>query len=212
MNKKGFLIGTIIFLIGMFVALVYGQTGTRIVTGSVSFKQYIPAAICQNATAVSEWSTPTSNPAVFACVTGSNTQRGVADFADGANSLSIQYKMQLPSDWSTVNGGIDLTLFWHSSVTTNNVLWQSQTICVADDETADPAFNTADVFTADAAKGTTLELNTATDLAITVTGCAAGEMLYLKIFRDPANGSDTHAGTARLEGVEITYKRLLTGT
>jgi hypothetical protein len=190
-------------------AAAWPAAQTFILHGSIVEKLYIPAAACQNATAVSEWSTPVSNPAVFACVTGSNTQRGVADFADGANSLSMQYKIQLPSDWTTATGGIDVNLYWHTTAIAGNVVFQTQTICVADAETADPAFNTADAFAADTAKGTTLQLNTASDTSITVTGCAAGEMLYLKVFRDPAHASDTLAATARLEGVELTYRRAL---
>jgi hypothetical protein len=198
-----------------FVALagvaLAAQTGSRILAGVLIEKAYFPAAICQNATAVSQFSLPVTNPAVAACVTGTNTQRGVLDFADGANSLSAQLSYRLPSDFSTTLTGVDVNVYWHSATTTNNVVWQTQTICVADAETADPAFNTADAFAADAAKGTTLQLNTASDTNITLTGCAAGEMLYLKILRDPAHASDTHAATARLEGVELVFRRLITG-
>jgi hypothetical protein len=40
-----------------------------------------------------------------------------------------------------------------------------------------------------------------------MTGCAADELLHLKVFRDPANGSDNLAATARLIGVELTVPR-----
>jgi hypothetical protein len=167
-------------------------------------KLYLPAAICQNATAITEWSTPTSNPAVAACITGSNTQRGVLDFADSA-SLSVQTALFLPSDWSST---VDVRVYWHTTATSGDVVWQVSSICVADAETADPAFNTASTVT-DTAKGTTLQLNTASITTLTVTGCAAGEVLFLKVLRDSAHVADTLAATARLVGVELTYRRAI---
>lgn len=177
---------------------------------TVPFKLWIPAARCDNATATSpEWSFPTSNPGVPACVTGSNTQFGVMDFADGANTLSAQWHIKLPSDWVTATGfAVDAKFVWFTSATTNSVVWQIATICVADAETSDPAFNTASTVT-DAAKGTTLQQNDATITTVTVTGCAAGELMYVRVFRDPTNGSDTLAATARLVGLELTYRRAM---
>jgi len=167
-------------------------------------KELIRAARCDNATASSpEWSFPTTNPAVPACVTGTNVQKGVLDFADGANSLSAQTLTFLPTDWT---GAIDVRLFWFTAAITGNVVWQVATICVADAETGDPAFNTASTVT-DTAKGTTLQFNEASITGVTATGCAAGEVLHLKVFRDPAHASDTLANTARLVAVELTTRR-----
>lgn len=174
-------------------------------TLTVPFKWSIEAAICQNVTAVTDWSLPTSNPAVAACQTGTNTQYGTLDFADGANTLSAQRIFKLPSDWS---GALDAQIYWFTSATTGSVVWQAATICVANAETTDPSFNTASTVT-DSALGTTLQLNTASVTGITTTGCAAGELMFLRIFRDPTNGSDTLAATARLVSVELTYRRAM---
>ena len=202
-------------LLGLGVAMVYAQNTVALLntlynaesTGNVltlTEHLYIPAAICQNATAITEWSTPTSNPAVAACITGSNTQRGVLDFADGSD-LSAQWSMFLPADWTST---IDVRVYWHTTATAGDVVWQVQSICVADAETADPAFNTASTVT-DTAKGTTLQFNTASITTLTVTGCAASEVLFLKVRRDSAHASDTLAATARLVGVEVTYRRAI---
>ncbi len=172
---------------------------------TLPFTAYWPAALCQNATAISDWSLPVSNPAVAACVTGTNTQKGVLDFADAGSPLSAQRVFRLPADWM---GSIDVTLTWLTSATTGNAVWQVATICAADAETDDPAFNTASTVT-DAAKGTTLQLNDATLTSVTITGCAAGELMHLKVFRDPAHVSDTIAATARLIGVQLAYRRAL---
>lgn len=168
-------------------------------------KLWIPAAICNNATPSSpEWSFPTSNPGVPACQTGSNTQIGTMDFADSAD-LSAQVHLKLPSDWSST---IDASFKWFTSATTGSVVWQLATICVADAETSDPAFNTASTVT-DTAKGTTLQENDASITTVTVTGCAAGELMFLKVRRDAAHASDTLAATARLIGLELTYRRAI---
>src|SRR5262245_17936137 len=92
-------------------------------------KLWIPAARCDNATATSPgWSFPTSNPGVPACQTGSNTQYGTMDFADSSD-LSAQYHFKLPSDWTST---VDAKFVWFTSATTNSVVWQLSTICVAD--------------------------------------------------------------------------------
>ncbi len=177
-------------------------------TGNVltlPFKLWIPAAICNNATPSSPgWSFPTSNPGAPACQTGSNTQYGTMDFADAAN-LSAQYHLKLPSDWTST---VDAKFVWFTSATTNSVVWQLATTCVADAETSDPAFNTATTVT-DAAKGTTLQLNDASLTSVTITGCAAGELMFVKVFRDSGHASDTLAATARLVGIELTYRRAI---
>jgi hypothetical protein len=175
-------------------------TGNSVTTVS---KIWLEAAACQNATATLMWDTPPSNPAVAACITGTNTQKGVADFADGANSLSMQRTLALPSDFT---GAVDVKFKWLTTATTGDVVWQIATICVADAETDDPAFNTASTVT-DTAKGTANQTNDASVTGITMTGCAAGEAWHIKVLRDPAHASDTLAATARLLGVELTVRR-----
>jgi len=173
-------------------------------TLTIPRRLWFPAAGCNNATAGSVWDLPTSNPAVAACKTGTNTQLGVLDFADGSN-LSAQITYRLPTTWT---GNIDANIKWLTSATTGSVVWQIQTICVADAETDDPSFNTASTVT-DAAKGTTLQTNDATITGVTTTGCAAGELMHVKILRDSAHASDTLAATARLIGVELVIREVM---
>lgn len=168
---------------------------------------WIQAARCDNATATSpQWSFPTSNPGVPACQTGTNTQFGTMDFADGANTLSAQYHLRLPPDYL---GGLVARIHWFTAATTNSVVWQVATVCVADDEVTDPAFNSVGAGAViDAAKGTTLELNDATSTPNT-TGCAANELMFIRVFRDPTHGSDSLADTARLVGVHLYFQRTI---
>lgn len=171
----------------------------------VTEKMWLDAGLCQNATTVMGWSTPVANPAVGACVTGANTQKAVYDFADGASTLSIQKELRLSASWTST---IDVDLIWYTTATAGDVVWQVATICVPDASTGDPAFNTASTVT-DTAKGTTNQYNIASITALTVTGCSASSVLYLRVYRDPTNVSDTLAATARLVGVELTLRRSL---
>jgi hypothetical protein len=167
-------------------------------------KVWLPAAACNNATAGPMWDLPTTLAPTATCVTGTNTQKAYLDFPDTDGAYQAQTNFELPIDWT---GAIDVNIKWLSSITTGNVFWQISTICVADAETDDPAFNTASTV-ADAAKGTTNQTNDAAITGVTATGCAAGELLHLKIMRDRTNASDTlGAAAARLIGVEVTLRR-----
>ncbi len=184
-----------------------GKTYDVEATGNVftsTHKIWMPGAGCQNATATLFWDTPVSGAVVATCITGINTQKGVADFADGVN-LSMQQTFLLPGDFT---GGIDAKFKWLSSVTTGNVQWFIATACVADAETDDPAFNTASSIV-DGVKGTANQTNDASIIGIVTTGCAAGELMHVKVSRDATGGnaSDTLAGIASLIGVELTVRR-----
>lgn len=165
-------------------------------------KVWFAAAGCNNATATSFYDLPTSNAPAAACITGTNTQKGVLDF-DAATDESAQVSLALPSDFT---GAIDVKYKWLAAATSGSVVWGVQTSCVADAETDDPSWNTASTVT-DAAKGTTLQTNDASITGVTATGCAAGELLHLRFFRDADNGSDGMTGDARLIGAEVTLRR-----
>lgn len=170
---------------------------------TIPVKQWFPAAFCQNVTPATVWSLAPLLPALVSCDTGTNTQKGTLDFADGVDVSEAQMSMMLPSDWV---GAVDVRFKWFTTATTGSVVWQVASICVADAETSDPAFNAAGTVI-DTAKGTTLQDNDAFIAGLTTTGCAAGELLYLRVFRDPTNGSDDLAATASLRGIELTYRR-----
>jgi len=176
--------------------------GTGNVITTVS-KVWIPAATCVTATATLNWD---DDPAVAepaaACVAGTNITKGLADFSDAATN-AMQMPLMLPADFT---GNIDVLIKWLSTAITGNVKWQVATICVADAETDDPAFTAASTVT-DTTKGTASQLNDAAITALTITGCAAGELMHLRVLRDPADAADTLGATARLYGVELTMRR-----
>jgi hypothetical protein len=169
-------------------------------------KKYFPAAGGTAAAPASVWNLPASNPAVAVLTEGTNTLQGTLDFADGANTLSAQTDYWLPEDFT---GTVDARIAWFTSATSGDVVWALQTSCVTDNESNDPSWNTASTST-DTAKGTTNRLAIApTITTVDVTGCAAGEFMHLKVYRDPTVGGDTLAATARLVGVELTIRRAM---
>ena len=174
---------------------------------TIPFKPNFPAAGCNNATPSAFWDLPTTTPAVAACVTGTNTQKGVLDFADTTGGFSAQNWTLLPSDFT---GTIDAKIIWLTTAVTGNVKWSLSTICTATDgtETDDAAFNTASTVTT-AAPGTASRLQTSSITSLTITGCAVGEILHLKLFRDGNDAADTIAATARFYDLELTIRRAI---
>lgn len=88
------------------------------------------------------------------------------------------------------------------------MVWQLSTACVADAETSDPSFNSAQDIT-DAVKGTTLQQNDFSQSSVTTTGCAAGEMFFWRLRRQRTHASDTATGTIDLISVTFKIRRAL---
>lgn len=172
-------------------------------TLTLNSKIWLEAAGNNAGTAAANWDLPSSNAPSAAAISGTNVLQGVLDFADGSNDLTAQRTLRLPDDWT---GNIDVRFKWLSSTTSGDVIWGVATSCVADAETNDPSFNSYSDVT-DTTKGTTNQTNDASITGITVTGCAAGELLHLRIARRLSQAGDTMAGTARLIGVEVTVRR-----
>lgn len=166
---------------------------------------YFAAAGCNNATASSFWDLPTATPAVAACVTGTNTQKGVLQYADTSGGFSAQTNMLLPADFS---GTVDARIIWRTSATTGNAKFSFSTICTAVDatETDDPAFNTASTVTT-AAAGTANRLQSSAITTVTITTCAAGEYMHFKLFRDGNDAADTIGASLDVIGVEVKLRR-----
>jgi len=128
------------------------------------------------------------------------------DFIDG----SITYGtigFALPSDYD--GGTLTAIFYWTAnSTSTNSVVWTISGVAIGDDETLDVAPGTAQTVT-DANKSTAYKLSISDATPdITLAGTpAAGEYCRLLIGRDPTNGSDTLAATARLLSVVLTYTR-----
>ena len=175
-------------------------TGNSITTVS---KVYFTAAGCDNATAAPAWDLPTSSAAGKACI-GSAPRYGVLTYADGSTTSAYTH-IRLPSDWT---GNVDLVfLYAGDTSSTNNIVWQPATACVADGEDLlNPTFNTTTSATG-AGPTTAGQRKSLTFSSITTTGCATGETLVLRVQRLGGDGSDAYTGVAQLVAVEMTLRR-----
>lgn len=161
---------------------------------------------CSGTTGTVLWSTNATLAPTATCTAGStNTTliQGYLDFPDSDGEYQAQTEFRLPSDFT---GAIDVQLFWRAAATTGDVVWQVATMCTSDGEIEDVAWNTASTVT-DTTKGTTLQLNTAAITALTITNCAAGDLMHVKFFRQRTHASDTITGVVSLKSVELTVRR-----
>jgi len=119
----------------------------------------------------------------------------------GSAVNSREWKFVLPVGWT---GNIDLDL-WYASVAaspTGNVEWDISTVCRAAGESWDGSFNAAQTIT-DAVAAQNFR-NIATQAALTTTGCAASEILTIKVSRDGTN--DTNDDLAKLTEMQVTLR------
>jgi hypothetical protein len=176
-------------------------------TITISQKIWLPAAGCAGTTGALLWDTLATLAPTATCSAGTTEttmMRGTADFPDTDGDYSLQVPILLPDDWT---GAVGIKFLYQTAATSGNTVWQAALSCRADAEVNDAAFNTADASAADAAKGTTLQINTVSIGAMTLTGCSAGELAHLKIFRNRTHASDTMTGVVSLIGAEVTMRR-----
>jgi hypothetical protein len=170
-------------------------------TITLPFYVQVPAAGCNNATASPNWDLPTTNAPTPNCLTGTNTQQGTMDFDDTA-ARTMQTSFALPPGWT---GNVDVDISWLVTAGggANTVKFTVATACSATGTTFDPAFNAANTITSGTV-GANNAMNVTSQTAITMTGCAAGNVLHIKLGRDI---TDTSTATVRVFNVAFTIRR-----
>ena len=170
---------------------------------TLPFYVQIPAAGCNNATASANWDLPTANAPTPNCLTGTNAQQGTADFDDTA-ARTMQTFFLLPPGWT---GNVDMDIDWLVTAGggANTVKFTVATACSAAGATFDPAFNAANTITSGTV-GANNNINVTSQAAITMTGCAAGNVLHVKFGRD---NTDTSTATVRVLNVAFTIRRAM---
>ena len=170
-------------------------------TITLPFYVQLPAAGCNNATANPNWDLPTTNAPTPNCLTGTNTQQGTMDFDDTA-ARTMQTSFALPPGWT---GNVDVDISWLVTAGggSNTVKFTVATACSAAGATFDPAFNAANTITSGTV-GANNAMNVTSQTAITMTGCAAGNVLHVKFGRD---NTDTSTATVRVFNVALTIRR-----
>lgn len=180
------------------------STGTAHTQAYIDFPMLydVPAANCNNATAGTGWSLPTSAAPTVACRTGTNVQAGVLQFADGN---SAQFNVALPGDYDSAGTVYARIRFTQGTNTTSGqtIIMQMATGCSTTID--DPTFNTAQSF---GTATTTTTANTPFDetlSTVTMTGCTAGHTMNVKISRT----TDTATVAPNVYFVTLTIPRLL---
>jgi len=139
---------------------------------------------------------PLSTVPTLTAKVGTNRGTCVATFPDSDGDYGLQISRQIPD--GTLTGNFDMDVWWDTTGT-GNARFQVQTKCYADDEVGDASFNTASVVTA--AAGTSGRSNKQTLTAITVTGCAGGELMRIRFYRNRTEASDTLNAALNVEKV-----------
>jgi hypothetical protein len=170
-------------------------------TITLPFYVQVPAAGCNNATASPNWDLPTTNAPTPNCLTGTNAQQGSMDFDDTA-ARTMQTAFNLPPGWT---GNVDLEIDWLVTAGggANTAKFTVATACSAAGATFDSTFNAANTITSGTV-GANNAVNVTTQTAITMTGCAAGNLLHVKLGRDI---TDTSTATVRVVNVAFTIRR-----
>lgn len=185
------------------IAVVLAGTSTFSVAAGLPFNLLYKAAVCQGPNSSLGFSGFAASTPTAACVNTSSSSFGVAQFTDNGSTQAVQDHFTLPSDWT---GSVDANIVWRSTATSGNVVWKLKTSCVADGEVANTSWNPQSTVT-DAAKGTTLQFNTASITGVSTSNCAAGEEMFFQFDRDPGHASDTLASAGELITLGLKIRR-----
>lgn len=140
--------------------------------------------------------TLSANPTLTA-KTGTNRHTCVATFPDADGDHGVAITRRLPTGWT---GSFDADIWWDTTGT-GNARFQIATKCYADDAADDAAYNTASPVTA--AAGTSGRPNLQALTGITTTGCAGGNLMRIRFFRNRTEGSDTLNAELNVEKVVL---------
>jgi hypothetical protein len=143
---------------------------------------------------------PLSTSCTATAAVGATRAIGLCTFPDSDGDYGRQITRYLPDGWT---GSFDAEIWWKTTGT-GDARFQIATKCYADDEADDAAFNPASVVTA--AAGTSGRPNKQTITGITTTGCAAGELMRIRFYRNRTEASDTLNAALDVEKVVFKYR------
>lgn len=193
--------GAVAFLTAGTGLTITGTTMTA-AGGVTSFTDFYPGPSCAEGVGVYPANfESTSQAGLDVNCDTTSTWKGAWTFTD-ITSSTVVLKTLLPSNWD--GSTVATTVYWSVGATSGNVEWHVATVCSTANETLNPSFNTAQDLL-DAAPSSNNFLQTATLTPLTMTGCAAGEVLSISYNRNGADTEDTVGGTVYLFGVALTY-------
>lgn len=126
----------------------------------------------------------------------------VLDF-DQTTEEFAHFAVPFPKSWN--RSTITFEVLWTASAGSGGVVWALEAIALSDDDAIDTAYGTA-VQVSDTLIATGDVHKTAVSSALTVGGSpAVGDLVFFRIKRVPADGSDTLTGDARLIGIRLFF-------
>jgi hypothetical protein len=146
----------------------------------------------------------TGGCAPLAAITSAANQPDIVtlDF-DSTTQEFAQFSLVMPKKWD--RGTVTFVPHWSHAATTVNfgVVWGLQAVAVGNDDAIAVAYGTEQTSTDTG--GTTNDLYTGPEsTAITIAGTPQPEeMVFFRVNRNPAAGSDTLAVDARLHGITV---------
>ena len=126
---------------------------------------------------------------------------------DATTAESAQCQIALERGWNL--GTVTFEVEWSHAATATNfgTAWKLSGVAVSDNQLVAQNFGTAITVT-DTGGTTNNKYRTAESAAMTIANTPAlHDVIFLKIERDPANGSDTMAIDARLHGVRLFWTK-----
>jgi hypothetical protein len=115
----------------------------------------------------------------------------------------VQFNIAFPKSWD--ESTVTAQFFWTGSAGSGAVVWGIQGVAISNDDAIDTAFGTAVEVTDTLIATGDMHVSSETG-AVTIGGTpAADDVCFFQIYRDPADGSDTLTGDAKLLGIKLFY-------
>ena len=126
---------------------------------------------------------------------------------DGSSEESADFSIAAFNALKT-SATMTFTPYWIGDASTNGCVWGFKAVAVADGEDINAASFGSEVTSSDVAQSSATELlKGPTSGACTVAGLgAAGELIYIRVSRKVADGSDTISGDTTLIGVLVSLE------
>ena len=129
---------------------------------------------------------PTLTACTPASTAGTNQTIAFCTFPDSDGDYGRAIPVHLPA--SFVESSVTFIVEWKTTGT-GNARFRVRTICYATDEASDSAYSNSSYVTA--AAGTSARFNKSASTAVTTTGCAASETMFVQFERNRTEASDT---------------------
>lgn len=117
------------------------------------------------------------------------------------------FAIPMPKSWN--DGTITFQPIWTFASSSGGVVWALQAVACSDGDAGDVAYGTEQTSTDTALTAGQVHIGP-TSAAITIAGTpATNDLIFFRVKRNPADGSDTLAADARLLGIRIFFTQNL---